>query len=260
MIYRDGDDSGDWRASARDKATPVPAASFWRRVARAQTWAAIVATVFVGLPTLPGSNGTAGAVVGVAPYQVVVIGDSITGGSSVGGVGPDSWPSLAWNKLQSDGIEVVPRVSGEGGSGYVERGEDGTAFPEEAARLVTPNDSVIVFFGSRNDASEPIDAVAAAARQSFDEARRVAPGAVLIVIGPIPPDPDRHDAVLAIRDALHEQATRAGVVWVDPIAEEWLTTPGLIGWDGVHPNNAGHQELANRITPIIEGALGQNQV
>ena len=226
-----------------------------RRLARAKTWVVFVVALFVGLPIMPGGNGIARAVVGETPYQVVVIGDSITGGSVVGGCGPDSWPSLAMNKLQSEGIEVVPHVSADGGSGYAQRGDAGTVFPEEAARLVAPNDSVIIFFGSRNDASQPIDAVAAAAHQSLEEARRIAPGAVLIVIGPIPPDPDRHDAVLAVRDALHEQATQAGVVWVDPIAEGWLTAPGLIGWN-LHPNNAGHQELANRITPIIEGALG----
>jgi lysophospholipase L1-like esterase len=227
-----------------------------QRPARARTWAAVVVAVFVAMSIVRGGNAIAQAVVGEAPYQVVVIGDSITGGSAVGGVGPDGWPTLTWNKLQSHGIEVVPHVSAAGGSGYVQPGGDnGSVFPEEAARLVAPNDSVIVFFGSRNDASQPVDAVAAAARQSWEEARRVAPGAVLIVIGPIPPDADRHDPVLAIRDALYEQATQAGVVWVDPIAEGWLTAPGLIGWDGVHPNNAGHQELANRIEPIIEGAL-----
>jgi lysophospholipase L1-like esterase len=228
----------------------------WWRAARAKTCAAFVVALFVGLPIVLGGNGIAQAVIGEVPYRVVVIGDSITGGSAVGGVGLDGWPSLAWNKLRSEGIEVLPHVSGEGGSGYVQRGDEGTTFPEEAARLVAPNDSVIVFFGSRNDASQPIDAVAAAAHQSLQEARRVAPGAVLIVIGPIPPDTDRHGQVLAIRDALHEQAAQAGVVWVDPIAEGWLTAPGLIGWDGVHPNNAGHQELANRIAPLIKGALG----
>ena len=137
----------------------------------------------------------------------------------------------------------MPVVSGgKGGNGI-------------AQALVAPNDSVIVFFGSRNDASQPIEAVAAAAHQSLKEARRVAPGAVLIAIGPIPPEADRHDAVLAIRDALHEQATQSGVVWVDPIALGWMTAPGLIGWDAVHPNNAGHRELANRIAPIIKDAL-----
>jgi lysophospholipase L1-like esterase len=207
-------------------------------------------------PITHGGNQIAHSAVSAPPYHVVVMGDSITAGSAVGGVGANGWPALVWRSLQAEGVELIPQVSGEGGSGYVQRGPDGTVFGEEALRLVRPDDNVIVFFGSRNDAPKPIDAISAAAHEAFANARRVAPNATLIVIGPITPDPSRHDAVMKIRDVMHEQAVEAGAVWIDPIAENWLSTPGLIGYDGRHPTNDGHQELAGRIAPIIKSALG----
>jgi len=209
------------------------------------------------LPIVRGGNQIAQSAGTAPPYHVVVVSDSITGGSAIGGVGPDGWPEIVWARLRAGGITTIPEVSGEGGSGYVQRGPRGTVFGEEAARLIGAEDSVIVFFGSRNDVAKPISAIAAAQHEAFADARRVAPTAVLIVIGPISPDPARHDSVLKIRDTLHQQASEAHAVWVDPIAEGWLSTPGAIGSDGRHPTNAGHRELADRIAPIIRTALGR---
>jgi lysophospholipase L1-like esterase len=185
-----------------------------------------------------------------------VIGDSITGGSDMGGIGPDGWPALVWNTMRSQGIDVAAEVSGEGSAGYVARGFYGTDFGEQAARLIAPDDRVVLFFGSRNDMPFPVDAVSDSAHKAFEDARRVAPYAVLVVIGPVWGPPNPPAAVLSIRDALARKAAEAFAVWVDPIAEGWLTTPGLIGRDGVHPTNDGHRELASRIGPIIKASLG----
>jgi lysophospholipase L1-like esterase len=190
------------------------------------------------------------------PYRIVVIGDSITGGSNEGGNGPDGWPEIAWNSLRGQGIDVVPAVSGQGGSGYVQRGTAGTIYGEEAARLTAPDDSVILFFGSRNDGSAQIEEVSGAAHDAFINARRVAPAAKLVVVGPVWPAPDVFPPVAAIRDTLRQQAKETGAIWVDPIAEGWLTGPDLIGADGTHPNNAGHVEMAGRMESIIKSALG----
>jgi lysophospholipase L1-like esterase len=220
--------------------------SRWRR-------AALGLLLVVGLAIGYGSNTIAQAAP-PPPYHVVVIGDSFTGGSNEGGVGPFSWTEIVWNSLRAQGIDVMPEVSGQGASGYVQRGIAGTLLGEDAARLITPADRVIVFFGGINDGSQPVDAVSAAAGETFAHARNVAPAAKLIVIGPAwvnPPPP-----ILAVRDALRQQAAHVGAVWVDPIAEGWLTAPGSIGLDGVHPTNAGHQEMADRIEPVIKTALG----
>ena len=190
------------------------------------------------------------------PYHLVVIGDSITGGSDMGGVGPHGWPVLAVNTLQSQGIALEPLISGDGGSGYVEVGLNGTTFEGQGVGLIEPDDRVIVFFGSRNDMTHPIDVVADAMYRTFRDARNVAPYAVLVVIGPVWPEPHPPHEVLVVRDTLAREAAEADAVWVDPIAERWLTTPGMMGVDGIHPNNDGHKELASRIGPIIKASLG----
>ena len=44
--------------------------------------------------------------------------------------------------------------------------------------------------------------------------------------------------------------------FVDPLAEGWFVgRPDLIGADGVHPNDAGHAYLAEKIAPLIRSQL-----
>jgi lysophospholipase L1-like esterase len=191
-------------------------------------------------------------------YRIAVIGDSTTSGSAWGGAGPAGWPSLVWANLQSQGLDPIPDVSGRGGSGYVRRGTDGTVFPEEAANVINSQDNLVVFFGSTNDAEDAPDAIASAARTAYEEARRVAPMANLLVIGPAYPSPEVPGQLFAIRDVLKEEAERAGGTFVDPLAEGWFWDgpPELIGGDGIHPTDAGHVYLAQHIEPHIKQALG----
>ena len=47
-----------------------------------------------------------------------------------------------------------------------------------------------------------------------------------------------------------------GAVFVDPIAEAWfIDRPDLIGPDGIHPTNAGHAYVADKIAPLIAQPL-----
>ena len=70
------------------------------------------------------------------------------------------------------------------------------------------------------------------------------------------PTADPPPAVLTIRDSLRRQALAAGAVFIDPIAEGWFVgRPDLIGGDGVHPTDAGHAYMAERIAPLIYDQL-----
>lgn len=147
-------------------------------------------------------------------------------------------------------------VAAEGGAGYGVRGTGGSVFIDLAARAVRPGDTLVLFFGSRND--QPVDPqrLPALAADAFHLARTVAPRAKLLVIGPPWPTADPPPPVLTIRDRLREQAVGAGAVFVDPIAEGWFVgRPDLIGADGVHPTDAGHAYLAARIAPVIYDQL-----
>ncbi|HEX3545697.1 MAG TPA: SGNH/GDSL hydrolase family protein, partial [Mycobacterium sp.] len=55
---------------------------------------------------------------------------------------------------------------------------------------------------------------------------------------------------------LNYEAGVAGAVFIDPIAAGWFVgRPGLIGADGVHPTDAGHALMAEKIAPLIDAQL-----
>ncbi|VBA51031.1 hypothetical protein LAUMK41_00767 [Mycobacterium attenuatum] len=188
--------------------------------------------------------------------HLAVIGDSYTAGTDEGGLGAKSWTARAWQQLAKGGERVAPEVAAEGRAGYGVPGDHGSIFEDLTARAVKPDDVLVVFFGSRNDEGVEPELLSEKARGTFDLARRLAPGARFLVIGPPWPTADVPDWVLQIRDVLNAAAHAAGATFVDPIGDGWFVDrPELIGADGVHPNDAGHQYLADKIAPLIRAQL-----
>jgi lysophospholipase L1-like esterase len=188
--------------------------------------------------------------------HIAVIGDSYTTGTDEGGLGPNSWTALAWKALAQRGLRIAADVSAEGRAGYGVPGDHGSVFEDLTARAVKPDDFLVVFFGSRNDQGVDPELLAEKARDTFGLARRFAQSARFLVIGPPWPTADVPDAVLQIRDVLNAEARAAGAAFVDPIAAHWFVDrPDLIGPDGVHPNDAGHEYMADMIAPLIRTQL-----
>jgi lysophospholipase L1-like esterase len=184
--------------------------------------------------------------------HVAVIGDSYTTGTDEGGLGPKSWTALAWHTLAQRGVRIAPDVSAEGRAGYGVPGDHGSIFVDLTGRAVKPEDALVVFFGSRNDQGEDPQLLAGKVRDAFDLARLLSPSARLLVIGPPWPTADVPESILQIRDVINGAARAAGAAFVDPIGDRWFVDrPDLIGPDGVHPNDAGHQYLADKIAPLI---------
>ncbi|HEU4362975.1 MAG TPA: GDSL lipase [Mycobacterium sp.] len=193
---------------------------------------------------------------GSAQYHVAVIGDSYTAGSAEGGEGPNGWTERAWQTLGQRGVPVTADVASEGGAGYVVRGNRGDLFEDLTAQSVQPDDALVVFFGSRNDQDVDPAEMTRMAHDTLGLARRVTPSAKMLVIGPPWPTADVPGTVLRIRDILGAEAHLVGAEFVDPIADRWFVDrPDLIGADGVHPNDAGHAYLADKIVPLISALL-----
>lgn len=189
-------------------------------------------------------------------YHVAVVGDSYTTGGDEGGLGPKGWANRAWQLLAGRGMTVSADVAAEGGAGYGQPGNRGSVFEGLAARAIHPDDDVVVFYGSRNDQNVAPPIMAGVTRSALEVARRVAPTAQLLVIGPPWPTADVPPAVLTLRDVVADAAYAEGAVFVDPIAEGWFVgRPGLIGRDGVHPTDAGHAYMAELIAPLIAARL-----
>jgi len=184
--------------------------------------------------------------------HAAVIGDSYTTGTDEGGLGPKSWTARAWQTLAARGERIAADVAAEGKAGYGEPGDHGSVFEDLTARAVKPGDALVVFFGSRNDQGVNPGLLGDRVRDTFVMARRFAPSARFLVIGPPWPTADVPGSMLRIRDVLNAAARAAGAAFVDPIADRWFVgRPDLIGADGVHPNDAGHEYLADKIGPII---------
>jgi lysophospholipase L1-like esterase len=188
--------------------------------------------------------------------RIAVVGDSYTTGGEQGGLGSKGWTTRAWQLLARDGIRVAPDVAAEGGAGYGTRGNQGSVFEDLTADAVKPDDALVVYFGSRNDQGVDPTQLSILAWGTFQLARRTAPSAKFLVIGPPWPTADPPDAVLRIRDALKYQAGVVGATFIDPIAAGWFVgRPDLIGKDGVHPTDTGHAYMADKIAPLIGAQL-----
>jgi len=185
-------------------------------------------------------------------YHVAVIGDSYTAGTDEGGLGPNAWTARTWQTLAAKGVRVAADVAAEGRAGYGVPGDHGSVFEDLTARAVKSDDVLVVFFGSRNDQGVDPVLLTERARATFDLARQFAPSARFLVIGPPWPTADVPDSVLRVRDLVNSAARAAGAAFVDPIGDRWFVDrPDLIGPDGVHPNDAGHEYLADKIAPLI---------
>ncbi|ODQ90579.1 hypothetical protein BHQ18_10545 [Mycolicibacterium flavescens] len=188
--------------------------------------------------------------------RIAVIGDSYTTGGELGGLGASGWPAQAWRMLAAQGIATSADVGAEGGAGYGVRGNGGSLFEDLTARTVKPDDRLVVFFGSRNDQHVDPTQFTILVYGTFQLARRLAPSADFLVIGPPWPTADVPGTVVRIRDTLRYQARLAGATFIDPIALGWFVgKPELIGSDGVHPTDAGHTYMAEKIAPLIGAQL-----
>lgn len=193
-----------------------------------------------------------------AAYRVAIVGDSYTNGTEHGGLGAQAWPVRAWHTLARRGVPVVTDVAAEGRAGYDTVGNRGSFFRDLVVRAVRPDDTLVVLYGSRNDREVAPERLAVAVRDTLQLVRRTAPTARLLVIGTPWPTADVPPDIIGIRDVLATQARAVGATFVDPIALRWFVDqPWLIGTDGVHPTDAGHAYMADRIAPLIAGQLAR---
>jgi lysophospholipase L1-like esterase len=226
------------------------------RIAASVIPVAVVCGLLTQRPVPPPAYQTAAR--GTPIDHVAVIGDSYTTGTDEGGWGPNTWTNRTWATLAREGVQVAPDVASEGRAGYVVRGDHGSVFEDLTNRAVHPDDALVVFFGSRNDHGVDPMQMAGMAHDTLDLARRIAPSAKLLVIGPPWTNSDPPFDLLYVRDTLRSQADWAGATFVDPIAEGWFVgRPDLIGPDGVHPNDAGHAYMAQMIAPLIHAQLSR---
>ncbi|WP_104092075.1 SGNH/GDSL hydrolase family protein [Arthrobacter sp. GMC3] len=189
--------------------------------------------------------------------NVVVIGDSLSTGF---GTSPeDAWPLLINTGTQESGKTANMVNAAENGSGYVSVGENSSTFGSQVTQTVAADTQLVLFFGSGNDVGVEASEIAAAATSAYAGAKAQAPHAEILVVGP-PSYADEPDAgTLAVRDALKDAATTAGVAFVDPISAGWFRshTAELVGPDGVHLTVAGGHYVAGKMEQLMKNEMNQ---
>jgi lysophospholipase L1-like esterase len=185
---------------------------------------------------------------------LLVIGDSFSGGSDMGGTGKDGWPSLVQSGYTKGGARLQLNLLERGGAGYVTKGIIHETFLESYKGNAFANQDVAVVFGGLNDSDKSAAAVGAAASALYADIRKASPDVPLIVVGPAWPNNQPIPNTLEVRDAIKAAAAAAGATFIDPIADGWFAEPGLIGADHTHPTNDGHKLMAEKLSPAITAA------
>lgn len=188
------------------------------------------------------------AVAAPVPREVSVafIGDSWTEG--VGATALRGYAVLTAEQLGWDYQGL-----GVGGSGYVQPGR-GSTFDQRVEPAVATDPDVIVVQGSLNERRTPLAQLEPATLITLSHLRSaVDPDTVVLVVGSsYTPGTDR-SVIDGINDTIAAAAERAGFAFVDPAAEGW-TDPSEAGiWaDPNHPNDVGHQRIADLLAPLLE--------
>ena len=180
--------------------------------------------------------------------KVAFLGDSYTAGSGAN-------PGGGYAYLLSNAMRWQPVVLGEGGTGYVNPGPTGSGrkpFTDRVADVVAAKPSIVIVQGSTNDSGE--DKVRAAATQVYSQLKAGLPDAKIIVVGPLDPPKADHTAIPGDRQALADAASEAGLLFIDPVAERWVTDPARFPVDGLHPDQTGHAQIAEALASKLSSA------
>ncbi|SFO94351.1 Lysophospholipase L1 [Geodermatophilus dictyosporus] len=194
-------------------------------------------------------GGTAGPDRAAAEVRAVFLGDSYTVG-----VGTSVGPTYAARTADRLGWTEVD--AGQSGTGYVADGGGGDRAPFRARvpDVAQAAPDVVVVQGSTNDAGVPSVEVGAAATALYADLAAAVPGARVVVLGPLAAPGVPRAEIEAIRDALAAAAAQAGLLFVDPVAGDWLAPSQGLWADSTHPDDEGYAVVADELVAALEAA------
>lgn len=184
------------------------------------------------------------------------IGDSYTAGaggtSSATSEAEEASGMLGWHAA----------VDAEGGTGFVANGHAANpSYEALPTRLVNdettdPDPDVVVLDAGRNDHGVAPSKLRRTVVSYFDALAEAYPSSAVVVIAPYLMTSKPTDYLLQ-RRLLKQQAEAHGWAFVDPIGEGWIdpTSAKLVASDGVHPDQAGQNYIADHLLSAIPKAL-----
>ncbi len=197
------------------------------------------------------TTGESGAVSATDPNPVVVpdsvpvvafIGDSYSQGIGASTIG-SRWTTLAaasmgWSELNLS----------EGGTGYTTSYEGKqTDYSTKIAEVAAAKPDIVVISGGRNDYQAGNSTVAGTAAVTLlGMLHSVVPDADLVVVSPVWDSSVPPEEFDEMANGIEMAAVSSGVEFVN-IGEPLAAHPEMMAADGLHPNDAGHHAIAERV-------------
>jgi lysophospholipase L1-like esterase len=199
------------------------------------------------------SSATSSSARPPATPEVVFIGDSWTVGS--GATGSHGFAPLAAERLGWD-----YHLLGIGGSGYLMPGGGGP-YMGRVGEAVALHPDLIVVAGSLNDSRADLGRLHEATANTLMRLREEAAETTAILVVGAPNSPWTTPSVIErINQDIAAAADAAGVTFVDPVKENWTDPADPAIWaDELHPNDVGHQRVADALAPLMQEALDRDR-
>jgi lysophospholipase L1-like esterase len=186
---------------------------------------------------------------------VLLFGDSWTYGTAAA-------PLSGYAYLAARQLGLVADIEGVSGTGFLNPGphREGT-YAQRLAALPTSTPALVVIQGGTNDIGESWSDLPAAVGHVLDQARARFPAAQIVLFGSAPSTWPTDPRLESVDRTLAAAAQRAGIPYVSPIAEQWVTADNfaaVIDPSRYHPGTAGHAYLAARFVADLRTlAAGQ---
>jgi lysophospholipase L1-like esterase len=180
--------------------------------------------------------------------KAVFLGDSYTTGLNGAGMGRRGWPAIVGRTLGWRTVNLAVA-----GTGFMNPGWTNQPVGTRVAAAIRQKPDVVVIASGHNDWHWSAATTARAADAVLDRLHRALPDAVLVIVAPIWSNGTPPARCLDLRDHLRRTARSLHAIFVDPLADRWFagTRQRLIGGDGIHPTDAGHRYIAQRILEAI---------
>nr|WP_255354932.1 SGNH/GDSL hydrolase family protein [Mycobacterium sp. Root135] len=142
----------------------------------------------------------------------------------------------------------------EPGTGFVAALRPGvTAYPLRLDAFDVDDADYILVEGGANDFLATSEEITAASDATFKALRGKNANATIVAIGPlVVPRRAESGEYGRVSGAIAAAAQQNGVLYVDPVAEQWLSDESL--FFGVVPNSDGYVEFARRLKSDLEQA------
>jgi lysophospholipase L1-like esterase len=180
--------------------------------------------------------------------HITFLGDNWTTGAGVDHNGSKAFPALLGQALN-----VKETAVGADGAGYAKRGPDGDSYNELISKVVDTHPDIVVVSGGRNDVSDDVNTLKAAAKDLFASLKTELPDAQLVAVAPFWGDSAHPSDLSKVDDAVKTGVQAAGGKYLDlpdPLRNhgDWMS-------DAANPGEKGCHAIADALKPELKKLL-----